>query len=613
MGVLNYLLGFYGIPPKVGKELLSCPLYETVYNELLEELTTMDKCKAYESGSGNMEFAYKLACFRVLSTMCVTFNVDVIGIENAKIVIGHNLKATKTNRAKLFEDIHSFLIRKCSIRLGSSLNLLRVLDPYYSILVASFKKKYLVDDYTVPIMGVSSDTIYINAARVDLLTPAEFNFVLLHEIGHISGLHPCRRGRRDANLWNQACDYYINKRIVDIYSSNSTEGMLLGDGVKVHSGTSSIVVNLRMPYYSENELRINPLLITGLFDSNIDTNVDTPESIYQKLNQSKSNQSKSSQGQSGQGQSNQSKSSQGQSGQGQFSQGNSSQGQSGQGQFSQGNSGRGGSQRKTTQRGAMSDVSKELGKDLINSKNSKSEELESAKMSSLVQRAFVKATIEAGNGVSNSLRDIAISATRPKFNLRSVLREYLRPLKSLNLSYATPNKKLLYRNMVIPSTGGVKNIYLPGVKICIDTSGSISDKDLEDFFNLIRGVMLEYKVSGEIICWDTEAVSLGVFNFKDKNNSISEVNKKIKTIGRQIYGGGGTSPVCIFDYFESSNCKVKPYTVIVLTDGYICNEGLGKYGKKYRNTLWIVKNNDNYIPKDFKFGKAVHWKELSLE
>jgi predicted metal-dependent peptidase len=61
-----------------------------------------------------------------------------------------------------------------------------------------------------PTMATDGRRIAYNPWFVEKLTPAELEGVLAHEVMHCALAHHCRRGDRDAQLWNKAADYAIN-------------------------------------------------------------------------------------------------------------------------------------------------------------------------------------------------------------------------------------------------------------------------------------------------------------------------------------------------------------------------------------------------------------------
>lgn len=63
-------------------------------------------------------------------------------------------------------------------------------------------------------MATDGASLFFNPAWVDELTLPELTGVLAHEVMHPALLHHTRRGKRDMELWNAACDYAINPLIL---------------------------------------------------------------------------------------------------------------------------------------------------------------------------------------------------------------------------------------------------------------------------------------------------------------------------------------------------------------------------------------------------------------
>lgn len=65
----------------------------------------------------------------------------------------------------------------------------------------------------------------------------DIEFVLLHELYHVGLMHTTRRGDRDHDTWNRACDYIINNALVDDGYKTTIEG-LFNPAYKDHSEES---------------------------------------------------------------------------------------------------------------------------------------------------------------------------------------------------------------------------------------------------------------------------------------------------------------------------------------------------------------------------------------
>lgn len=67
----------------------------------------------------------------------------------------------------------------------------------------------------VETMATNGTTLVYHPPFVDTLTEHEVLAVIAHEVLHCALLHPFRRGQREAQRWNIACDYAINQICAD--------------------------------------------------------------------------------------------------------------------------------------------------------------------------------------------------------------------------------------------------------------------------------------------------------------------------------------------------------------------------------------------------------------
>lgn len=80
-------------------------------------------------------------------------------------------------------------------------------QPFFATLCLRLK---LIPANAFPTMATNGKVICYNPAFVESLTPEELEGVLAHEVSHCALGHHCRRGNRKKRLWNVACDYAIN-------------------------------------------------------------------------------------------------------------------------------------------------------------------------------------------------------------------------------------------------------------------------------------------------------------------------------------------------------------------------------------------------------------------
>ena len=84
-------------------------------------------------------------------------------------------------------------------------------QPFFGTLCLRLK---LVPVPSFPTMATDGRCIAYNPAFIEKLSPAELEGVLAHEIMHLALAHHCRRGERDAQLWNEATDYAVNPILI---------------------------------------------------------------------------------------------------------------------------------------------------------------------------------------------------------------------------------------------------------------------------------------------------------------------------------------------------------------------------------------------------------------
>ena len=122
-----------------------------------------------------------------------------------------------------------------------------------------------------------------------------------------------------------------------------------------------------------------------------------------------------------------------------------------------------------------------------------------------------------------------------------------------------------------PDSRGVKFKRKPHVLVGVDTSGSISDEELEDFFS-------------EIYYLWKSGVKVTIAQIDTKIEHIEEYNGKFN---KEIYGRGGTEFTDLINYY---NERKKDFsTLVIFTDGYVSLNL-----PSFRNGVWIITKNGQY-------------------
>ena len=143
---------------------------------------------------------------------------------------------------------------------------------------------------------------------------------------------------------------------------------------------------------------------------------------------------------------------------------------------------------------------------------------------------------------------------------------------------------------------GMKNDELIDIAIAIDLSGSISDRQGQDFLSEVRGIMDSfpaYKIN--VFTFDTEAYNPAVYD-SDNLDSICDY---------EICGGGGTDFDCIYNYLKNED--IQPRRLVVFTDGY----PFGSWGDEhYTDTVWILHGTKEIVP---PWGQYAYYEENEVK
>ena len=462
-------------------------------------------------------------------------------------------------------------------------------------------------------MGVTVDTLYFNAEFVRKLPLSELLFTIIHEMLHIAMKHRIREKHRKHVVWNYACDYYVNKSIVDDFKLDQD-----GNNVLV----SSVLKGSQLKF----EISLPKWV---LFNPNVNIDKDTPESIYEELSNIENQDEDNTQGEGNQGNGEQGEGSDGSQSSSGDQQSNNSNGQGSnyQGQeseeSSEDNSNGDGNNSNSEQEGNEGNNNKQgsgqsnsnskegkcIGKenklagksfrgkeikdiecDIADDEKSSSESAETMEQrgDSLVRRIVTvhKQSNSFGGDNADWIERYIEKELAPKIDWRSLLKSKLNRMTQRVNTFSAPDKRFRSRGMIMPGPKTLEADALENVKICVDTSGSITPKDLGIALAQVEQLLNTCKAKAELLYWDTRIRAVYPFE------KIDEI------VTKQPLGGGGTDANCIFDYFETNRDykigrKAKPSVIVVFTDGYF-GELESKY-KKYRDVIWVVAGNSKFI------------------
>jgi predicted metal-dependent peptidase len=197
-----------------------------------------------------------------------------------------------------------------------------------------------------------------------------------------------------------------------------------------------------------------------------------------------------------------------------------------------------------------------------------------------VKQAIINAAQSAEAGtIPKGVERLVKQATNPVMPWRELIQTNLTSAIRTDYSWMRPSRRGWHMDAVMPGMTPGEEI---DVVVTLDMSGSISDKQAQQFLGEISGMMEAfdgYKV--HVFCFDTE-----IYNPQD---FTSENMDTIDTYEPQ--GGGGTDFDCIFEYLKREGNV--PKRLIVFTDGYPC----GSWGDpEYCDTTWIIHGDKDPHP-----------------
>jgi predicted metal-dependent peptidase len=180
----------------------------------------------------------------------------------------------------------------------------------------------------------------------------------------------------------------------------------------------------------------------------------------------------------------------------------------------------------------------------------------------------------AGN-LPKEVERIVKSMTNPKMNWKEILQTQIQSTVKSDYSFMRPSRKGWHSGVVLPGSQFEQTI---DVAVAIDTSGSISEKQLSIFLGEIKNIMDQYKdYRIKVWCFDTEVYNEQTFT--PYEGDISQY---------KIEGGGGTDFMCNWEYMKAND--IVPHKLIMFTDGYTFDSWGDAY---YCDTVFVIHDNHN--------------------
>lgn len=162
-----------------------------------------------------------------------------------------------------------------------------------------------------------------------------------------------------------------------------------------------------------------------------------------------------------------------------------------------------------------------------------------------------------GSGAGNMLLNYIERALRPPvIDWRRMLRKIVtrscqeQSKGRTDYTFRKINRRYSQGDFIFPGM----TTYVPTVRFALDTSGSMSADEYYHALSEAEGILKFVKAKIDFVCWDGGATK--PIKIKD-----------VKEMKNNLVGGGGTSPIVVFDEIEEEKPQDHPDVLIIATDG----------------------------------------------
>ena len=385
----------------------------------------------------------------------------------------------------------------------------------YAFYATILLQQEIIEDNSAknPTFYVDGKRLAYNSKFADSLSFDEIKGVLVHEIMHLTLLHHCRMGKRDSKIWNEACDFSINRELIN-------------SGFKLPKG----------------------VLLDNRFDGK------NAEEIYRilYLEEMKKEREKEKSEEKGEDESSESsESSGGNSSSDDFnSDSDDSDNSNDENQDDEENN----SNSSDSENGKEEEKPVTFGE--IRPATEESSE-ETAKIQSKQAMSIAKA---AGELPCGSIIDMIENSYKPKFDWRGIINQFVSEITQKDYSFECPDRRFLQDGIILPDfhSKAPANII-----VAIDCSGSVQ-------LDEVRAIVEETRHCLDVMSEDKENATLTVLYF-DHIVQGMEVFESGSDIKPNPKGGGGTDYAPIFKYISDNDLKCD--ALVTVTDGYCWSFG----------------------------------------
>lgn len=150
-------------------------------------------------------------------------------------------------------------------------------------------------------------------------------------------------------------------------------------------------------------------------------------------------------------------------------------------------------------------------------------------------------------------KDLVDSITDPKLPWQELLRSFVELNSKSDYNWSIPNRRYLQSGWHLPS---LNELTIGVGTLAVDTSGSMSKKDLEEAFAELSGILTRCNIEGlHVLQCDTKV---------ENYTYLTTDDMPLKAV--TVHGRGGTSFKHPFDYLEKEGLETS--FLVYCTDGY---------------------------------------------
>ena len=166
----------------------------------------------------------------------------------------------------------------------------------------------------------------------------------------------------------------------------------------------------------------------------------------------------------------------------------------------------------------------------------------------------------------------------PKVDWREQLRDFVNDRAKNDFSWHQPNRRFIGQNIILP---GLFSEEIGNIAVAIDTSGSISETELQSFLSEVQGILEAFTCEVTLYYHTSEVYKVQKWKSTDGDLELSGIMS------------GGTDHIPVFEAIEQE--PEPPKCLICLTDAY---SSFPKFPPDYP-IMWGITGNPNpeqYVP-----------------